>query len=821
MRSSAVAAEAAEEEEFYESLDRILSSSCSSTSASDDDADRLRRRRGPPFATSSYDVWISDLSSVEERRRRLFQQLGLSGHLSLARTHPPADASGPTETVVEVNPPRHAHDGIPKPSSPTGVVIFRSRSDGSPGPNRAEMEPPKRRAISFGSATAAKAKRSWLLEGGKHKKFGGGDQQLCTIRNLDDGTEFVVKEVTEGGMWNKLKEIRTGQQFTMEEFEVWVGQSPIVQELMRRQTVEDRGSGGGNDEDCDSGLVNGGSKSGTGNSDGAKSKKKGGWLKTVKNMASTVFGGVRHHQRERRSSDEKDTSPEKVGRRSSSATDDSLDAPPSLHHVPERIKVRQYGKACKELTGLYINQEVKAHNGAIWSIKFSLDARYLASGGEDCVVHVWEVAELNRNEELAEEKMGENDNCYPFVPLIGNRSLEPAETVNCGDGSHRVSKRRLRALSRGKSMSSEHLMMPEHVFALSEKPTCTFTGHTADVLDVSWSKSQYLISSSMDKTVRLWHVSDSSCLKIFTHTDYVTCIQFNPIDDRYFISGSLDKKARIWSIPNRQIVAWNELHEMVTAACFTPNGQTALVGTHRGSCHLFDTSENKLHIKSQIYLQAKKRRSRQKKITGFEFVPGSSSEVLITSADSRIRAVNGVDLIHKFKGFRNTSSQISASMTANGKYVICASEDSHVYMWRYDAHSQPNKRKSVVDSTESYERFHCQNVTVAIALPTPSRASSGSSVGHSNPQIYESLFHQVARTNSSSSHDLDTWPEENSPNNGPIPGNNSSELCHGTFLQPQSRSAWGMVIVTAGRRGEIKIYQNYGLPQCVSRHLIY
>lgn len=33
-----------------------------------------------------------------------------------------------------------------------------------------------------------------------------------------------------------------------------------------------------------------------------------------------------------------------------------------------------------------------------------------------------------------------------------------------------------------------------------------------------------------------------------------------------------------------------------------------------------------------------------------QFVPGSSSEVLITSADSRIRAVNGVDLIHKFKG---------------------------------------------------------------------------------------------------------------------------------------------------------------------------
>ena len=53
----------------------------------------------------------------------------------------------------------------------------------------------------------------------------------------------------------------------------------------------------------------------------------------------------------------------------------------------------------------------------------------------------------------------------------------------------------------------------------------------------------------------------------------VTCIQFNPVDDRYFISGSLDGKVRIWSIPDRQVVDWNDLHEMVTAACYTPDGQ--------------------------------------------------------------------------------------------------------------------------------------------------------------------------------------------------------------------------------------------------------
>jgi hypothetical protein len=33
-----------------------------------------------------------------------------------------------------------------------------------------------------------------------------------------------------------------------------------------------------------------------------------------------------------------------------------------------------------------------------------------------------------------------------------------------------------------------------------------------------------------------------------------------------------------------------------------------------------------------------------------QFAPGSTSEVLITSADSRIRVVNGDELVHKFKG---------------------------------------------------------------------------------------------------------------------------------------------------------------------------
>jgi WD40 repeat protein len=40
-----------------------------------------------------------------------------------------------------------------------------------------------------------------------------------------------------------------------------------------------------------------------------------------------------------------------------------------------------------------------------------------------------------------------------------------------------------------------------------DRPFVTYTGHTSDLLDISWSKNFFILTSSMDKTVRLWHIS--------------------------------------------------------------------------------------------------------------------------------------------------------------------------------------------------------------------------------------------------------------------------------------------------------------------------
>lgn len=68
----------------------------------------------------------------------------------------------------------------------------------------------------------------------------------------------------------------------------------------------------------------------------------------------------------------------------------------------------------------------------------------------------------------------------------------------------------------------------------------------------------------------------------------VTCIQFHPLDAGHFISGSLDGKVRIWNVQEPQVVDWVDLQEMVTAACYTPNGQVwSFVCLHAGVCTSF------------------------------------------------------------------------------------------------------------------------------------------------------------------------------------------------------------------------------------------
>ncbi|EFH38726.1 hypothetical protein ARALYDRAFT_359594, partial [Arabidopsis lyrata subsp. lyrata] len=517
------------------------------------------------MGASKFDVWISEPASVSERRSKLLNEMGLSRDPVLSRLKPVSDSSfketgaGSSDISRSISCnqlARRDHGECFETVGGCASCIVRSKSDIT----TSQCGDRERRYTSLGNSCSCSVSKLSVRHPSHSEisrtsppfvncSLGSVSADSCeNSLRLNGDTDCVLSESV----------VNEEVEMTMEEFEMCVGHSPIVQELMRRQNVED----------SDKNTSKENEDSGNSNKDNAsKSKKKGSWFKSIKSVASSMTG----HSKERRSSDDRDTSSERGGRRSSSATDDSQE---SSFHGPERVRVRQYGKSSKELTALYKTQEIQAHNGSIWSIKFSLDGKYLASAGEDCIVHIWQVVEAEKKGELLLDR--------PELLLLANNGSPEPTTMS--------PRRRGRTSISRKSLSLENIFVPDSLFGLSEKPFCSFQGHVDDVLDLAWSKSQYLLSSSMDKTVRLWNLSSQTCLKVFSHSDYVTSIQFNPVDDRYFISGSLDAKVRVWSIPDRQVVDWYDLHEMVTSACYTPDGQGALVGSYKGSCRMYSAS---------------------------------------------------------------------------------------------------------------------------------------------------------------------------------------------------------------------------------------
>ncbi|KAI7854772.1 WD40-repeat-containing domain protein [Circinella umbellata] len=307
--------------------------------------------------------------------------------------------------------------------------------------------------------------------------------------------------------------------------------------------------------------------------------------------------------------------------------------------------------------------------GAIWSMKFSQDGQYMAAGGQNCVIRVWKIKDCCYT--------GDSDNTlHPKQqqdPSVSNKSEEQQNNEFSG---HSI-----------------------HIF--EKEPIRIFRGHTADILDLCWSKKNFLLSSSMDNTVMLWNISVQNCLCVFKHVDFVTSVAFHPFDDRLFLSGSADGKVRLWSVPKKSVLEWNNPpdNNIITAVNFTADGKMICAGTYDGQIFLFDTNDMK--YTSQFSVKKEGSNKRGRKITGIQTVPGlpcDSDKLLVTSNDSMVRlySIRDQKIIFKYKGAENESTQIQASFSDDGQFIVCGSDKGGIYIWSTDPHETlcMNKRNS-------------------------------------------------------------------------------------------------------------------------------
>jgi WD40 repeat protein len=310
-------------------------------------------------------------------------------------------------------------------------------------------------------------------------------------------------------------------------------------------------------------------------------------------------------------------------------------------------------------------------DATIWAADFSLSGRYLAVAGKDRSIKLFKVITTE------EERIGQQ---------IYDSQRLPA---------------------------SKRFSAP--VFL--SRPCREFKGHSAEILTLSWSKNDFLLSGSTDKTVRLWHPSQPTCLRVFQHDKTVTSVAFHPTDDRFFLSGSFDATLRLWDIPRMSVVHLSPMEDIVTAVAFTPDGKFAICGSFNGICIFLDTIG--LTERNRICIRSSDSSSNVCfKITGLQTVTLSNSidthgqaKLMITTNDSRIRIYHlaGTGLETKLEGIRNQSSQIRARFNDDGDYTICGSEDDEVHIW----HLSSGERK------EPHESFHTHSEVVTNAIMAP------------------------------------------------------------------------------------------------------
>jgi len=480
---------------------------------------------------------------------------------------------------------------------------------------------------------------------------------------------------------------------------------------------------------------------------------------------------------------------------------DNISYNPRHPQPPAYIKVRSTGKKEKEFNRMFLAQELHdetlpatptlsrsittfsssprklrkkraVDDEAIWATSFSNDGRYLASGGQDKVVKVWAVLSSpddRQQHERDEDNGTEGVNTRLNAPVFRQRTVQ------------------------------------------------VFEGHTGPILDLCWSKNNFLISTSMDKTVKLWHISRSECLCTFKHSDVVTSVRFHPKDDRFFLAGSLDSKLRLWSIPDKSVAYWVSVAEMITAVAFTPDGKQAIAGCLSGHCFFYDTEGLKystsIHVRSTHGKNAK-----GSKITGIQTItvpPENSNgdvKMLVTSNDSRIRLYNLRDksLEQKFRGAINTSSQIQARFSNDAKYIVCGSEDGKVFIWSVDWLERDSRL---------LEFFEANNTatTVTAFAPMPARqrlAGSGDPVFDLCNPPHVTL---LSRTEEEASESAASWrvgddaPRRRSPSMSSAAGDSpmvtrKPDIPSAAYTT-RSMHRGGNIIVTGSSDGVVKVFR--------------
>ncbi|RWW56382.1 hypothetical protein BHE74_00036928 [Ensete ventricosum] len=245
-----------------------------------------------------------------------------------------------------------------------------------------------------------------------------------------------------------------------------------------------------------------------------------------------------------------------------------------------RVKVKPCGKRSKEFSAVYKVQDIKAHDGAILTMKSSPNDQCLASGGAEGIVLVWHVMVCERTNEIS---IPDNDPSCIYFTVNHSAELTPV---------HDDKKNTFKSRDMRRSADSAC------VFRLSEKLLHAFHRHDADVLDLSWSSDKIVAynhlqteaqiflqgnNKSLNKQITGFRVASMEHQFFMIGISFYTRSQISAsftADGQRIISASEDCNVCFWSHVSHDIHTSNHVKSIWSCECFFSTNASIAIPWH-------------------------------------------------------------------------------------------------------------------------------------------------------------------------------------------------------------------------------------------------
>jgi WD40 repeat protein len=278
--------------------------------------------------------------------------------------------------------------------------------------------------------------------------------------------------------------------------------------------------------------------------------------------------------------------------------------------------------------------------GAIFSVAYSFDSQFVATGDSEGIVRIWKVA---TGEEI----------------LTFNGHTSGILSVDFSHDSNKVA-------------SSSHDGTIRLWDTRTGKCLTILQGHNSFVNSVAFCpQGKILASGSNDQTVRLWDIQTGKCLQILHgHTNSVHAIVFSR-DGEMLASSSSDYTIKLWDLQTSQCLKTLEGHRnSVKSVIFSPDGKMLASGSYDETVRLWNvnTGEYKLILQGQ-------------NLSSLVVAFSSDNKIIASSGDQNIKFwdVKTGECLKTLKGHLNSVRSIAFS--PDGDTLVSGSYDKTVRFW--------------------------------------------------------------------------------------------------------------------------------------------